>query len=142
VKETTTKPANLRRDSRSPSSRYHQDDKQRATGSAYPQPYLRSPCRDKVTEQSDAVLIAERSHAVAARERRAFGIPPSESVEVYQQRASQLSHADSNLSSVGSAYWHEEEELSVGAETLFRKLSVTDSGPSQPVCNETITLCV
>jgi hypothetical protein len=92
------------------------------------------------------VLIAERSHAAAARERRAFGIPPSESVEVYQQRASQLlSHAESNLSSVGSVYWQEEEELSPGAETLFRKLSVNDMGrqsQSQQVFNVSSGHCI
>ena len=92
------------------------------------------PHRDRDSEQSDAVLIAERSYAAAARERRAFGIPPSESVEVYQQRSSLLlSHAESNLSSVGSVYWNEEErELSAGAETLFRKLSGKEIGQKSP----------
>ena len=140
AKENTTKPENPSRRSRSPSLCYNQAEKQGTTGSVYAQPHVRTSRCDKVTERSDAVLIAERSHAAAARERHAFGIPPSESVEVYQQRASQLlSHAESNLSSVGSVYWHEEEEeLSPGAETLFRKLSVTDIGrrnQSQQVCN-------
>jgi hypothetical protein len=102
---------------------------EKRAGSAYARPRGRTWRHDRDSEQSDAILIAERSHAAAARERRAFGIPPSESVEVYQQRASQLlSHADSNLSSVGSAYWHEEEELSAGAETLFERLSEKEMG--------------
>jgi hypothetical protein len=130
VEENTTGPANLGWRPTSPSPRFNQAENQSAAPPAHGQPRVRSARRDRVSEQSDAVLIAERSHAAAARERRAFGIPPSESVEVYQPRVSQLlSHAESNLSSVGSVYWHEEEEeLSPGAETLFRKLSGKEVG--------------
>lgn len=125
---------------RSPNSRWHstspipqamQVEKQGAAGPAASQLRIRTSRRDsRESEQSDAVLIAERSHAAAARERRAFGIPPSESVEVYQQTASQLlSHAESNLSSVGSVYWSEEaEELSPGAESLLKTLSGKEAG--------------
>lgn len=84
-------------------------------------------------DASDALMITERSYAAAARERRALGIPPSESVEVYQgvthDGVQALTHAESDLSSVGSQYWNEgAEELSPGAETLFRKLS---GGPTK-----------
>jgi hypothetical protein len=127
ARESTMEPTNPRQHSRSPSPRLTSVEKR--AGSAYARPRGRTWRHDRDSEQSDAILIAERSHAAAARERRAFGIPPSESVEVYQQRASQLlSHADSNLSSVGSAYWHEEEELSAGAETLFERLSEKEMG--------------
>lgn len=65
-------------------------------------------------------------HSVAARERQAFGIPPSESDDIQRGSNQQyrLSHAESDLSSVGSSYWQENlDELSTGAEILFRKLS-------------------
>ncbi|KAF9466836.1 hypothetical protein BDZ94DRAFT_1250917 [Collybia nuda] len=83
---------------------------------------------DHDRNDTDALIITERSYAVAARERRAFGIPLSESVEVYQGVSDSgerhLTHADSDLSSMGSQYWDEDvDELSPGAETLFRKLS-------------------
>ena len=69
----------------------------------------------------------ESSHAAAARERKAFGIPPSESDGIFQhgmeEETSMLPHTDSVMSSVESTLWLEEcEELSVGAEELFRKL--------------------
>jgi hypothetical protein len=127
ARESTLEPTSPRLLSRSPSPCLTPVEKW--AGSTYARPRGRTWRRDTDSEQSDAVLIAERSHAAAARERRAFGIPPSESVEVYQQRASQLlSHADSNLSSVGSTYWHDEEELSAGAETLFERLSEKEMG--------------
>lgn len=79
---------------------------------------------------SNAVTVAQDSYAAVSRERKAFGIPPSESEEVYRSFGRQqpengmLPRVDSDLSSVGSTLWHEEyEELSVGAEALFRKLS-------------------
>ncbi|RDB22057.1 hypothetical protein Hypma_010962 [Hypsizygus marmoreus] len=74
------------------------------------------------------------SYPAAARERQAYGIPSSDSVEVYQRTnrlERSLPHAESDLSSVSSVYWDEEcdsSELSVGAETLFRKLS---GGPAK-----------
>ncbi|KAG6841588.1 hypothetical protein C0991_009344 [Blastosporella zonata] len=64
--------------------------------------------------------------AAAARERKAYGIPSSDSLGVYQDGDEQplLTHAESDLSSVGSVYWGDDSdsELSPAAETLFRKL--------------------
>jgi hypothetical protein len=75
-------------------------------------------------QASDDAGLAESSYAAAARERKAFGIPASESDEVYRPGVAMLPHATSDLSSVGSTLWHEDcEELSMGAEELFRKLS-------------------
>ncbi|KAK0187281.1 hypothetical protein F5146DRAFT_985383 [Armillaria mellea] len=85
--------------------------------------------QDPDSQSYDVVSLAEHSRIAAARERRAFGIPPSESDEVYQtaSRGTQevLSHADSILSAMGSEIWHNDEcdELSSGAEALFRTLS-------------------
>lgn len=90
----------------------------------------------RAMSQDQGLGITQRSNAsvAAARERKALGIPPSESDEVYQNEAhrqSRLSHAESNLSTIGSnaAQWRqqvadgEDEEWSMGAETLFRTLS-------------------
>lgn len=92
-------------------------------------PRLGKLYQDHESQSYDAVTLAEHSRVAAARERRAFGIPPSESDEVYQTASrgthEVLSHADSILSAIGSEIWHNDEcdELSSGAEALFRTLS-------------------
>src|SRR5262249_25775722 len=70
----------------------------------------------------ESVKLAQYSRAAAARERQAFGIPPSASDELCEE----LPKSDSVLSTVESSErWEEgdEEELSFAAEALFRKLS-------------------
>lgn len=63
------------------------------------------------------------SYSVAARERLAFGIPPSESDEVHLI-PDVLSQTDSSLSLLEGGHWQEEwDTLSSGAESLFRQLS-------------------
>ncbi|KAK0440596.1 hypothetical protein EV421DRAFT_780588 [Armillaria borealis] len=108
-----------------PSSRFHASIERRPSES----PRLGKLYQDRDSQSYDAVSLAEHSRIAAARERRAFGIPPSESDEVYRtaSRGTQevLSHADSILSAMGSEIWHNDEcdELSSGAEALFRTLS-------------------
>ncbi|KAG6917414.1 hypothetical protein DXG01_002683 [Tephrocybe rancida] len=71
--------------------------------------------------------VEARPYTAAARERKAYGIPPSDSDSIGQYQGDEdpyLPHAESDLSSVGSMYWGDdsESELSPAAETLFRKL--------------------
>lgn len=93
--------------------------------------YRESLQQNRGNKSDGPAVVCQGPYAAAARERKAYGIPNSDSVEVYrgmdQRRGSQaLTHADSDLSSVGSVYWNDDEgdsELSAGAETLFRKLN-------------------
>ena len=83
----------------------------------------RHPSASTLTEASS---IAQRYRSAAARERLAFGIPPSESDELYYNAEHQqpLSHADSDLSFLSESVWQDNcDELSIGAESLFRQLS-------------------
>ena len=75
---------------------------------------------------TEASSIAQRYRSAAARERSAFGIPPSESDEFHYNAEHQqhLSHADSDLSFLSESVWQDNcDELSIGAESLFRQLS-------------------
>ena len=75
---------------------------------------------------TEASSIAQRYRSAAARERSAFGIPPSESDEFFYNAEHQqlLSHADSDLSFFSEPVWQDNcDELSIGAESLFRQLS-------------------
>jgi hypothetical protein len=75
---------------------------------------------------TEASSIAQRYRSAAARERLAFGIPPSESDEFHYNAEHQqlLSHADSDLSFLSESVWQDNcDELSIGAESLFRQLS-------------------
>ncbi|KAF5378923.1 hypothetical protein D9757_008724 [Collybiopsis confluens] len=89
----------------------------------------------------ESVVLAKRSKEAAVRTRQAFGIPPSASEEMYSpddyhRNASspQLPPADSISSGVNVAMeglsWEYEgsNELSVGAENLFRNLSLGEGG--------------
>jgi hypothetical protein len=83
----------------------------------------RHPSASTLTEASS---IAQRYRSAAARERLAFGIPPSESDEFHYNTEHQqlLSHADSDLSFLSESVWQDKcDELSMGAESLFRQLS-------------------
>lgn len=84
----------------------------------------RNSTREQDRPDYEGIRIVQNSYAAVARDRQAFGIPPSESEEVHRQ-AQRLSHAESDLSSVGEdSMWQEDcDELSVGAEALFRKIS-------------------
>ncbi|KAF8151716.1 hypothetical protein B0H34DRAFT_728735 [Crassisporium funariophilum] len=78
--------------------------------------------------QTEAVSIVQQYHSIAAKERSAFGIPPSESDEVHckaeRQQEQELSHADSQISFLSDSVWQEDsEELSEGAESIFRTFS-------------------
>jgi hypothetical protein len=90
----------------------------------------------------EAVRLAQHSHLVAAKERQAFGLPPSESDDLYTNAGTpatqntngrgNLAHEDSVLSdAVGGGSWqhhHDEEELSTGAASMFQKLGGDDRG--------------
>ena len=85
--------------------------------------HSRHPSASTLTEASS---IAQRYRSAAARERSAFGIPPSESDEFHYNAEHQqlLSHADSDLSFLSESVWQDNcDELSIGAESLFRQLS-------------------
>jgi hypothetical protein len=70
----------------------------------------------------DTTPQAESLQSMAARERKALGIPPSDSDRIFQRTS--MVHMDSVLSSVDSALSLQGgDELSFGAEELFRKLS-------------------
>ena len=91
--------------------------------------YHRYPSTFTHTEASS---IAQRYRSAAARERSAFGIPPSESDEFRNAEHQQLSHVDSDLSFLSESVWQDNcDELSIGAESLFRQLSSgsTKGGP-------------
>ncbi|KAF5375847.1 hypothetical protein D9615_008234 [Tricholomella constricta] len=88
-------------------------------------PNLRKQQRDSSVQIRESGDRSSQPHAAAARERKAYGIPPSNSDEEYPGFSRRmLPHVDSDLSSVGSMYWDDdtESELSPAAETLFRKL--------------------
>jgi hypothetical protein len=75
------------------------------------------------TDHSFHSSAGNSSYSVAARERLAFGIPPSESDEVHLI-PDVLSQTDSSLSLLEGGHWQEEwDTLSSGAESLFRQLS-------------------
>ena len=77
----------------------------------------------KRTHAWDMTAQDQSLEAAAARERKALGIPPSESDGIFQ-RTGVMAHTDSVLSSVDSALSLQGcDELSFGAEELFRKLS-------------------
>ena len=83
----------------------------------------RQPSSSTLTEASS---LAQRYRSAAARERSAFGIPPSESDEFHYNAEHQqlLSHADSDMSFLSESVWQDNcDELSIGAESLFRQLS-------------------
>ena len=75
------------------------------------------------TDHSFHSSVGNSSYSVAARERLAFGIPPSESDEVHLI-PDVLSQTDSSLSLLEGGHWQEEwDTLSSGAESLLRQLS-------------------
>lgn len=85
----------------------------------------RESLRRRRDVDEDLLGVTCRPYTTAARERQAYGIPPSESIQSYSEVHQAISHADSDLSVASSVYWDDEceSELSAGAETLFRKLS-------------------
>lgn len=112
-----------------PSLRFHARPKSPIEKRPSEAPSLGRYYQDRDSQNYDAVTLAEHSQIAAARERRAFGIPPLESDEVYEtaSRRTQevLSHADSILPAMGSEIWHNDEcdELSLGADVPFRTFS-------------------
>ncbi|KAE9399685.1 hypothetical protein BT96DRAFT_975750 [Gymnopus androsaceus JB14] len=102
--------------------------------------------RDGNSYNYESVVLSKWSQEVVVRTRQAFGIPPSESEEIYHRdtagernreadstQVSTLTPADSMASGVDVAMdrdsWEHEgdNELSVGAENLFRTLSLGES---------------
>ncbi|KAF8804106.1 hypothetical protein BYT27DRAFT_6709343 [Phlegmacium glaucopus] len=82
--------------------------------------------RPSAHAHTEASALAQRYRSAAARQ--AFGIPPSESDEFHYkaEHQQQLSHTDSDLSFLSESVWQEQDncdELSIGAESLFRELS-------------------
>jgi hypothetical protein len=80
----------------------------------------------------DISSFAESSHAVATRQREAFGIPRPISDyytdSVHEIASQELPHADSDLSSVGDDLWRADcEGFSAEAEILFEKLGGSSS---------------
>jgi len=86
------------------------------------------------TKANTAGFVLDTANVIAARARRAFGIPQSESDKLYDNPERQLNRtslADSRFSSAGSDFWRAAREdvhagagneLSVGAASLFRNL--------------------
>ena len=76
--------------------------------------------------RTEASYVAQRYRSAAALERSAFGIPPSESDEFHYkaEHQQQLPHTNSDLSFLSESVWQDDcDELSIGAESLFRQLS-------------------
>jgi hypothetical protein len=62
---------------------------------------------------------------VATRERLAFGIPPSESDEVFSKdlREAELPHEDSDMSSINESIWGQaQDEMDFNADRILWKL--------------------
>jgi len=86
----------------------------------------RKPSLDRDQTLTEASAIAQGYRSAAARERMAFGLPPSESDEVFsgEEPEGDLSQAESNLSSLNESLWQENsEELSMEAESILRSLN-------------------
>ena len=86
----------------------------------------RKPSLDRDQTSTEASAIAQGYRSAAARERMAFGLPPSESDEVFsgEEPEEDLSQAESNLSSLNESLWQENsEELSMEAESILRSLN-------------------
>ncbi|KAJ3504049.1 hypothetical protein NLJ89_g8144 [Agrocybe chaxingu] len=75
-------------------------------------------------EKTEATAIIDQYRSAAARERLAFGIPPSESDEAIRREHEQhLTHAESDMSSLNESVWQDEcEELSLSAESILKTL--------------------
>lgn len=128
----------------------------------------KTPCKDREREAAfqarspkinppydsqtyDAVKLAQHSRSAAARERQAFGIPPSESDDECNHTVDgTLPHDESLLSTIGSGLFEQgqdPDELSVGAEALFRTISgsrgggdhtqLREGGSRSTVCDQT-----
>ncbi|CAA7264593.1 unnamed protein product [Cyclocybe aegerita] len=78
-------------------------------------------------EKTEATAIIDQYRSAAARERLAFGIPPSESDEAIKQEHEQhLTHAESDMSSLNESVWQDNcEELSLSAESILKTLDET-----------------
>ncbi|KAH9475165.1 RhoGEF domain-containing protein gxcJ [Psilocybe cubensis] len=84
--------------------------------------------------RTPASAIIDDYRSAAARERMAFGIPPSESDEAIsaQEQGQQLFSEDSNMSSINASLWQEESEnMSEEAESIFRALNYPKSVAEQ-----------
>ena len=94
---------------------------------------------DRDQTLTEASAIAQGYRSAAARERMAFGLPPSESDEVFSDREEDLSQAESNLSSLNESLWQENsEELSMEAESILRSLNY----PSKEISKKKQRVCV
>jgi vacuolar-type H+-ATPase subunit H len=74
----------------------------------------------------------------------AFGLPPSESDEVFSgdDREEDLSQAESNLSSLNESLWQENsEELSMEAESILRSLNYPSKEISLKKPHVTVSCC-
>jgi hypothetical protein len=80
----------------------------------------------KHKHRTEASAIVDGYRFAAARERMAFGIPPSDSDEVLKKALGEtgFSHTESEASSLNRTMWQEEEseELSVDAESIFKAM--------------------
>jgi hypothetical protein len=80
----------------------------------------------KHKHRTEASAIVDGYRFAAARERMAFGIPPSDSDEVFKKALGEegFSHTESEASSLNRTMWQEEEseELSVDAESIFKAM--------------------
>ncbi|KAG5650115.1 hypothetical protein H0H81_000623 [Sphagnurus paluster] len=89
----------------------------------------KKPNGKQVHAQRRGEFVDSRPFSAAARERKAYGMPPSDFDGDYQSNRRTLPHVDSDLSSVGSVYWDDDEsELSPAAETLFKTLGGDQRG--------------
>lgn len=105
--------------------------------------YLK-PSFDRDQTLTEASAIAQGYRSAAARERMAFGLPPSESDEVFSgdDREEDLSQAESNLSSLNESLWQENsEELSMEAESILRSLNYPSKEISLKKPHVTVSCC-
>jgi hypothetical protein len=99
----------------------------------------RKSSSDRNQTLTEASAIAQGYRSAAARERMAFGLPPSESDEIFSDREEDLSQAESNLSSLNESLWQENsEELSMEAESILRSLNY----PSKEISKKKQRVCV
>ncbi|KAF8896879.1 hypothetical protein CPB84DRAFT_1202884 [Gymnopilus junonius] len=86
-------------------------------------PLVIEASRKKTFIRNGEASMADGYRSAAARERMAFGIPPSESDDVTDatHRDESLSAAESEMSSINASLWREDNDgLSESAESIFR----------------------
>jgi hypothetical protein len=124
-------PGNIeQRDHQNSTSRKRRADERSAARDTDPRSYNHSHVRHPNEGQehlADANSDNESFRSVATRERLAFGIPPSESDEMFNKDLDEpeLSHADSDMSSINDFIWKQaQDEMDFNPDRVLRKLNV------------------